>query len=201
MIVNVELRANYPIGSRKQAITLKTPFGQVNECNAVLQQLSRKDLENRATAASIHIMRLRMILPVAVLGFCEITSGQAKFKPPCAYGGDLLHQHQGRTRVFTSDEMKARATHKQDIVGAIKQADIKGTAIVDVLVAPDGHVVCTRSLTEHPMVRARVEDALRKWEFSPAQIDGKRVAYVGRMEFTLCNMSCGEVGPSMTITN
>jgi hypothetical protein len=39
---------------------------------------------------------------------------------------------------------------------------------------------------------------LRKWKFSPAEMDGRRVAYVGRMEFTVCNI-CGESGPSMTI--
>jgi len=165
----------------------------------MFQQLSLKSLENHATAVSIHSMRLRAMLPVALLALCEVALGQTKFKAPCEYGGELLHQSQGIIRVFTSDEMKARATHKQDIFGAIKQADIKGTAIVDVLVAPDGHVVCTRSLTGHPMVRASVEDALRKWEFSPAEMDGRRVAYVGRMEFTLCNISCGESGPSMTI--
>lgn len=115
------------------------------------------------------------------------------------YGGELLRQSRHKIKLFTSDEMEARPTHKQDIFGAIKQADIKGTAIVDVLVAPDGHVVCAKGLTGHPMVRASVEDALRKWTFSPAEIDGRRVAYVGRMEFTLCNISCGESGPSMTI--
>jgi hypothetical protein len=163
-----------------------------------LQQLSLKSLENHATAVSIHYMRLRAILPAALLALCEVAMGQTKFKAPCEYGGELLHQSQGRIRVFTSDEMKARATYKQDISGLIKQADFKGTAIVDVLVAPDGHVVCTRSLIGHPMVRVSVQDALRKWKFSPAEMDGRRVAYVGRMEFTVCNI-CGESGPSMTI--
>jgi outer membrane biosynthesis protein TonB len=105
----------------------------------------------------------------------------------------------GKTTLFASDEMKAKARYKQDISGPINQSDIKGTAIVDVLVAPDGHVVCTRSLIGHPMVRKSVEDALSKWKFSPAERDGRKVAYVGRMEFTLCNISCGESGPSMTI--
>jgi Gram-negative bacterial TonB protein C-terminal len=165
----------------------------------ILQQLSLKSLENHAPAVSIHSMRLRATLPVALLAFCEMALGQAGFRAPCEYGGELLHQSQRRIRVFTSDEMKARATQKHDIQGMIKQADLKGTAIVDVLVAPDGHVVCTRSLIGHPLVRASVEDALRKWKFSPAEIDGRRVAYVGRMEFTLCNISCGDSGPSMSI--
>ena len=141
------------------------------------------------------------MFPAALLILCGLAPEQTSIQPPCEYGGKLLRQSQHKIKVFTSDEMKARATYKQDILGAIKQADIKGTAIVDVLVGPDGQVICTKSLTGHPMVRASVEDALRKWKFSPAEMDGKRVAYLGRMEFTLCNISCGESGPSMTIVN
>ena len=167
----------------------------------IFQQLAREGLENHTAAVSIHSMRLRTVFPVALLVLGELASGQTSIKPPCEYGGELLGQSQHKIKLFTSDEMKARATYKQDIFGAIKQADIKGTAIVDVLVGPDGQVVCTKSLTGHPMVRASVEDALRKWKFSPAKMDGRGVAYLGRMEFTLCNISCGESGPSMTIVN
>jgi hypothetical protein len=165
----------------------------------MFQQRLPKSLENHVFPVSIYSMRLRTIFPVALLALCELALGQTKFKAPCEYDGQLLHDSQGRITLFTSDEMLARATYKQDISGPVKQWDIKGTAIVDVLVAPDGHVVCTKSLTGHPMVRKSVEDALRKWKFSPAGMDGRQVAYVGRMEFTLCNISCGESGPSMTI--
>jgi len=116
------------------------------------------------------------MLPAVVLALGGLALGQAKLKLPCDYDGELLHQSQGQIKLFTSDEMKARATYKQDISGMIKQADLKGTAILDVLVAPDGYVVCTKSLNGHPMVRASVEQALRKWKFSPAEMDGKRVA-------------------------
>jgi hypothetical protein len=166
---------------------------------AIFNSQLPKVLENRGPAVSIHSMRLRAIVPLALLAFCELALGQTKFKAPCEYAGELLQDSQRRAAFFTSDEMKARATHKQDISGPIKQWDIKGTAIVDVLVAPDGHVVCTKSLTGHPMVRKSVEDALMKWKFSAAEMDGRQVAYVGRMEFALCNISCGDSGPSMTI--
>jgi hypothetical protein len=167
----------------------------------MFQELALEVLENRAAAVSIHSMRLRTVFPVALLILCGLAPGQTSINLPCEYGGELLRQSQRKIKLFKSDEMKARATYKRDIFGAIKQADIKGTAIVDVLVGPDGQVVCTKSLTGHPMVRASVEDALRKWKFSPAEMDGRRVAYLGRMEFTLCNISCGESGPSMTIIN
>jgi hypothetical protein len=166
---------------------------------AMFQQQLPESLESHGPPVSIHSMRLRAIFPPALLALCELTLGQTKFKAPCEYAGELLHDSQERITLFTSDEMKARATYKQDISGPIKQWDIKGTAIVDVLVAPDGHVVRTKSLTGHPMVRKSVEDALRKWKFPPAEMDGRQVAYVGRMEFTLCNISCGDSSPSITI--
>ena len=165
----------------------------------MFRQLALEGLENHAAAVSIHTMRLRTVLPLAWFVLCGLAAGQTSIKLPCEYGGELLRQSQHKIKLFMSDEMKARATYKQDISGMIKQADLKGTAIIDVLVAPDGHVVCTKSLNGHPMVRASIEQALRKWKFSPAEMNGKRVAYLGRMEFTLCNISCGESGFSMTI--
>jgi hypothetical protein len=137
-------------------------------------------------------MTLRPILPIAVLLLAGVALGQTELKPPCEYTNELLRKPDGKIVLFTSDEMKARATYKQDIGGLIKQADIKGTAIVDVLVAPSGHVICMKSLTRHPMIRKSVEDALRNWRFSPADVGGKKVAYVGRLIFTLCNISCAE---------
>lgn len=139
------------------------------------------------------------MLSLALLVLCGPALGQTKFVAPCNYGGKLLHESPGKTKLFTSDEMKAKATYKEDISGPIMQWDIKGTATVDVLVAPNGHVVCTKSLYGHPMIRKSVEDALRKWKFSAVEIDGRHVAYVGRMEFTLCDILCGDSGPSMTI--
>jgi hypothetical protein len=144
-------------------------------------------------------MEMRPLLCVTLLALCGVAFGQTDIKTPCEYRGELLHDSQGSIMLFTSDSMKAKATHKQDISGAIKQWDIKGTAIVDVLAAPDGSVVCTKSLTGHPMIRKSVEDALRRWKFSPATMDGTKVAYVGRMEFALCNISCGDAGPSTAI--
>ena len=71
--------------------------------------------------------------------------------------------------------------------------------IVDILVGTSGEVVCAKSLIRHPIIRGPVETALRSWQFKPAELEGKPVAYLGRLEFTLCNISCGKEGPSMTL--
>jgi hypothetical protein len=139
------------------------------------------------------------MLPIAALFLAGSLWAQTELKPPCDYPDHLLRKPDGKIALLDSDEMKARATYKEDIAGPIKQLDIKWTAIVDVLVSTDGHVVCTKSLTGHPIIRKSVEDALRQWKFSAARIDGRKVAYLGRMVFRLCQTSCGESGPSMTI--
>lgn len=163
------------------------------------QRLQTRYSTESVAAVSDHHMAVRMLLHLTLLAVSGLAVGQTDFKAPCEYGGELLRNSHGGIMLFTSEEMNTRATYKQDISGPIKQWGIKGTAIVDVLVAPDGTVVCTKSVTGHPMIRKSVEDALRKWKFSPATMDGRKVAYIGRMEFTLCNISCGETGPSMTI--
>jgi hypothetical protein len=143
-------------------------------------------------------MTLRTFFPVVlILAACAFA--QTEPSVPCEYDKEILRNRHGRIALFTSDEMKARATYKRDITGAAKQWDIKGTAIFEVLVAPDGHVLCMKSLAADPMVRKYVEDALRQRWFSPFKVHGKNVAYVGQLEFTLCNMSCGDAGPHMTI--
>ena len=118
---------------------------------------------------------------------------------PCKFSGELLRTPGGKAVWYTSDEMKDRATHKVELSGFIRQADIKGTAIVEVLVGTSGEVVCLKSLARHPLIRVEVEKALKSWTFKRAEVNGRPVAYLGRLEFTLCNILCGDQGPSMTL--
>ncbi len=86
-----------------------------------------------------------------------------------------------------------------DIGPVLKQADIRDTEIIELIVGPSGAVVCVKSVLGLPMVRPEIEKALKNWTFTPANMDGKPVAYLGEMEFSLCNTRCGEDGPSMTL--
>jgi hypothetical protein len=129
-----------------------------------------------------------------------LATAQSKARPlPCSFPGELLHNDKGQPVWFTSDQMKEKAAYRADVSSFLKQADIKGTAIVDVLVNSSGEVACVKSLTGHPMIRVEVEKALKKWTFKPASQDGRTVAYLGEMEFKFCNISCGDDGPSMTL--
>jgi hypothetical protein len=95
--------------------------------------------------------------------------------------------------------MKKRAIHKVDVGAVLKQADVKTTVVLDVLVSPSGEVVCVRSLVGLPMVRAETETAVRAWTFIPAKQRGRPIAYLGRLQFQLCNALCGDQGISMTL--
>ena len=118
---------------------------------------------------------------------------------PCEFSDALLRTDEGEVVHFSSDEMKSRAIHKVDVGTLIQKVDISGTAVVDVIVGPDGHVHCMQSRTGHPLIRAEVLRALQSWIFKRAEMDGRPVGYLGRLEFRLCNINCGDLGPSMTL--
>jgi hypothetical protein len=118
---------------------------------------------------------------------------------PCSFTGQLRRNEKLEVVWYNLDEMKRRAVHKVDIDGPLKQMDIKGTAILDVLVAPSGNVVCVKSSSAHPMIRIKVENAVRHWTFRTETSSVGPIAYLGRVRFVLCNILCGEKGPSMTL--
>ncbi len=100
---------------------------------------------------------------------------------------------------MSSDAMKARATQRVDLSGPAKQRDIRGDVGVDVLVGPDGAVICTAGYLGHPIVLKDVEEAVRRWKFKPLKEDNKPVAFVGSLHFALCNIGCTEARRSMTL--
>lgn len=93
---------------------------------------------------------------------------------------------------MSSDAMKARATKRADLGGAAKQLDIRAEFGVDLLVGPDGAVICTAGFLGHPMVLKDVEEAVRQWKFKPLKENNKPVAFVGSLYFALCNIGCSE---------
>ncbi len=118
---------------------------------------------------------------------------------PCEFHGRLLRAETGKLSTFSSSEMKARARHKVDLSGLIRNADIKGTAKIDLLIGTSGEVVCLKVAPTHPLIKTSVERAVTAWQFKPALENGKPVAYLGRLEFFLCNILCGGDTTGMTL--
>lgn len=135
-----------------------------------------------------------------LLSLSLVAVGQAPSPQlPCKFSGELRRTPDGKVAWFTSEEMKSRATHKADVSDFMRRADIKATALVEVLVGTAGDVVCLKSLAGNPWIRAEVESAVKRWKFKVVEVESKPVAYLGRLEFRLCNISCGDQGFSMTI--
>jgi hypothetical protein len=118
---------------------------------------------------------------------------------PCEFSDPLLKTKSGVAVQYTSDEMKRRARRKTELSGLIRNADLKGTAKVTLLIGTSGEVVCLKVAATHPLVKVSVERALSSWTFKQEHMNGEPVAYLGRLEFFLCNINCGASGNSMTL--
>jgi hypothetical protein len=71
--------------------------------------------------------------------------------------------------------------------------------LLKVLVGESGDVVCVKTIRGVDIARSETEEAVRHWKFRVAKTAGRRVSYIGWLEFTLCNISCGSEGISMTL--
>lgn len=140
----------------------------------------------------------RLMLVVLILYSNSVGTKQTPTLP-CAYDGAVSRKYPNKAFAMSSDAMKSRAIQRIDLSDSAKQRDIRGDVGVDVLVGPDGAVICTAGYLGHPMVLKDVEEAVRQWKFKPLIENNKPVAFVGNLHFSLCNIGCTEAGRSMTL--
>ena len=131
---------------------------------------------------------------LAVLVALSGASFGTKERPhlPCEYSGTVSRKYPNTAFSMSSDVMQQRATKRVDLSGHAKQLDIRGVVAVDVLVGTDGNVVCVHGFCGYPMLLKDVEEAVRQWRFKPLKENNVPVAYVGRLDFALCNIGCGQ---------
>lgn len=60
-----------------------------------------------------------------------------------------------------------------------KAAHVESTVIVELLVSKTGEVICARSLSGHPLLRAAAVVAALKWKFKPVNISGNPAKVIG----------------------
>ena len=135
---------------------------------------------------------MRLLYSFAILIACSGTAIATKERPhlPCEYSGTLSRKYPNTAFPLRSDRMKRRATKKVDVTGPVLQADIRGAVGLEVLVGPNGSVVSAKGAYGHPMLVREVESAVRQWTFKPLRENNAPVAYVGHLDFTLCNIGC-----------
>jgi len=135
---------------------------------------------------------LRRLVPTGAIAVALAASGQTPHTGlPCAFDGSLLRDSRGHIVQYTSDEMKGRATSKEDLNGFIKQLDFRSVMVLKLLVLESGKVDCVKTISGIPIARRATEEAVRHWKFRVATTAGKPVSYIGWLEFKLCNTSCG----------
>lgn len=146
-------------------------------------------------------MRFSLLIG-ALLCICQTAFGQTPSPSPlpCKFSGNLLRKPDGDVQRIPSDEMKNRAISKVDLDNdLIRTLDFKSTFVLNVLVSADGKMVCIKSVSGLLLLQKSVENAVLQWKFKPALADGKPVAYLGWLEFTLCDTDCGDKGFSLTL--
>ena len=137
-------------------------------------------------------LRTLVLLGIGLILVASTVSGETQHTPlPCAFEGSLLRDSRGEIVQYTSNEMKHRATSKEDLSGCIRQVDFRSTMVLKLLVSEFGEVVCVKTISGIPLTRKPTEDAVRKWKFRLATMKGKPVSYIGWLDFTLCSISCG----------
>jgi hypothetical protein len=142
------------------------------------------------------VVGVLVLLMVAVAARAQ----SAGVRPPCPFDGALLRDDHGAIVRFDSNEMKKRATHKEDLPAIFKMIDGRAVVYIDVLVGPKGEVICSKAITDANGIFGNgVEKAMAAWTFEPDKQKGKPVAYLGRMEFTLCDEGCQDGDWGMTL--
>ena len=137
-------------------------------------------------------VRTLVQLTLGLILLARTASGQASNTDlPCAFDGPLLRDSTGHIVQYKSDEMKQRAIFKEDLKGFIKQVDFRSVMVLKLLVSESGTVTCAKTISGINLAQKPTEEAVRRWKFRVATEAGKPVAFIGWLEFTLCNTSCG----------
>jgi protein TonB len=64
-----------------------------------------------------------------------------------------------------------------------KAVGVGGTVVLDIVIDPAGKVVSVNVISGHPMLAPAFIEAVRKWEYTPFEKDGKAVSVVTRVEW------------------
>lgn len=154
-------------------------------------------VSNKGMKSAFAILAVILLSPW--LAIAKTSPKSVEPQLPCGFKGDLL-QVKSKAKSFSAAEMKERAVEKVDVGEVLKNIDVNTTVIASVIVASDGRVECLKIINpDFPPVVAEVEKALKEWKFKPMVQDGKRVAYVGWLEFQFCRIGCAEGKSSVTL--
>jgi TonB family protein len=104
---------------------------------------------------------------------------------PCHDNFPVSRGANGGLTWFTTDEAVKMATHCEPplIPGVARTARLEGSVIVEIAVAPDGTVSCSRVIQGHPILKQSAVDAAKRWVFRPMTTGSANVGFLARLVF------------------
>ncbi|MCW5961545.1 MAG: energy transducer TonB [Pyrinomonadaceae bacterium] len=102
----------------------------------------------------------------------------------CSIPSDAARSQDGELLFFTSEQLMGLVLEKAPVEKplSLKENNLFGTVVVDVVVKKDGRLSCIRPIQGHPLARAAVIRSLRKWVFKSYRSCSGKKSMVGVLE-------------------
>lgn len=112
-------------------------------------------------------------------GTASAPSEASPGKPTCSSTEESFDSTEAAR--IPSDQLYAKAKKRPlpPYPPIAKAARAEGTVIVEVLVSKTGDVICARSLSGHPLLRAVAVAAALQWKFDPIEVAGNPTKAIG----------------------
>jgi TonB family protein len=127
-----------------------------------------------------------MLWPLGVTTAIEdLSSPNASDSPACQAEGPVLADKSGKPVWLSTDALLKRATRcaAPQMPPLLRQAELNGQVLVDILVDGRGQVQCVRVVSGHPLLTGSAVDAAKNWTFRPMRKNGKKVSFYGHLRF------------------
>jgi hypothetical protein len=111
-------------------------------------------------------------------------SQESESKWPCKDDPNLLRDKNGKPVLFPAEELGSRIIwyEKPEYPKACR---CTGSVQIMALINTEGDVECAQYLSGHPLLKATISVALRKWRFQPVEVNGKAVSVSSLITFNL----------------
>jgi TonB family protein len=112
-------------------------------------------------------------------GTAAATAEASPGKPACSLTEESFESTEA-TRI-PSEQLYAKAKERPlpPYPPIAKAVHVESTIVVELLVSKTGEVVCARSLSGHPLLRAAAMAYVLKWKFEPIEVSGQPTKVIG----------------------
>src|SRR5262245_46987515 len=118
---------------------------------------------------------------LAALSLVTFSQGKES-KWPCKDDPNLLRNKNGKPVLFPAKELGSKIIlyERPKYPNACR---CSGIVRVLVLINTDGRVECFQFLNGHPLIKASISEALKKWQFQPVTVEARQVSITSIIRF------------------